>query len=161
MKKPQGGKTANISGGHGEQLVANLIIAEGFKPAPESEYRAVRAACRTQATPQALLREGQFYQQVPMFTSIYGVPFKADFIIVSASQLTVIEVKWQASAGSVDEKLPFWLMTLDALRDVSTALVILGDGQRPGVVPWCRNSADKTAVLANAAEVKRYLKTQR
>lgn len=141
MLKPQGGKTANVSGVQGESLISSMLEAKGY----------VKTANDHDLCP------GQYAAQVKRFLSAYGTTFRADLVARKADGLDVIfEVKMQVSAGSVDEKLPFWLFTLEALES-ETVLCLLGGGQRSCAIQWCKENARRTKVLTTLDEVKRYV----
>jgi len=65
-------------------------------------------------------------------------------------------MKWQVSAGSVDEKLPFWLLTLQQLPvRISSLLVVIGGGSRPGALEWLRTRAGKVMIAGDFQEVQK------
>ena len=57
------------------------------------------------------------------------------------SQRIRIECKWQQSAGSVDEKLPYlYLNTIEAMPEKDIMILIDGDGFKTGAKEWLRNA---------------------
>jgi len=163
--KPQGGTTANASGKTGEQLIVNQLMASGYVEASQEDHHLIRAALLAGVELALLVKPGTYYRQLPAFRSIYGVPFKADFVIapLEPAKPVLVEMKYQSSAGSVDEKLPFWLLSLEALSDkVQPVLVIFGDGCRQGAIEWCHEylRAEKnTRVFSSPKTFAAYAKT--
>jgi len=162
MMKPQGGSTANAAGEAGELIIHNQLIGQGLELAAREEHRQARAMLRSGIGVREATLPGRFYRQLPAFNSIYGVPFKADFIINSThGGIGLIEMKWQVSAGSVDEKLPFWLFTLQELPSpVSPLLVAIGGGIRPGALKWMRTNAKRVLIAGDLQEVRKIIRAK-
>jgi hypothetical protein len=140
--KPQGGSTANVAGSMGELLVRQKLDANGYTMAATDERKLVVKALNAGAKLPLLVTPGRYYLQLPAYKSIYGTQFKADVIAMpfSGDRPWLFEVKFQSTAGSVDEKLPFWLLSLEALaEEVQPVLVIYGDGARERAVSWCHS----------------------
>ena len=157
--KPQGGATANASGSTAELIIRNQLNAQGLILATNEEHRSARALLRVGHDISKVLLPGRFYRQLPAFKSIYGVPFNADFVINSSKGLGLIEMKWQVSAGSVDEKLPFWLLTLQQLpANVTSLFVIVGGGIRPGALDWVRNNSGRVIIAGDFQEVQKTIR---
>lgn len=79
--------------------------------------------------------------QYPIGTGIYGLPIFADFLLAGAPGFPAglaIEVKWQQSPGSVDEKFPYLVHCIQACYPCPTVIVADGGGQRPGALAWLR-----------------------
>ena len=159
MNRPQGGATANAAGALGEQLILNMLVSHGFNEETKAERQASRAMVRAAFDLKDAVLPGIVYRQLPAFNSIFRVPFKADFMIrLNKDQFGLIEMKWQASAGSVDEKLAFWLLTLQELpKNVRPILVVLGDGVRPGALSWLKENQGRVHVACNVQETKRLI----
>jgi hypothetical protein len=160
MIKPQGGATANASGSTGESIIHNFLLAQGIALATKEEHRAARALLSVGYPIGEALLPQRFYRQLPAFNSLYGVSFKADFVI-NSKDIGLIEMKWQVSAGSVDEKLPFWLLTLQQLPpNIIAMLVVIGGGIRPGAMDWIRKNAGKTLIAGDLQEVQKIIRTK-
>lgn len=158
--KPQGGSTANASGSAGELIIKNQLIAQGLSLATHDEHRSARALLRVGHEIDKVILPGKFYRQLPAFKSIFGVPFNADFVINSNKGFGLIEMKWQVSAGSVDEKLPFWLITLQQLpQRVTPLLVVVGGGIRPGALEWLRNKSGNVIIAGDFQEVQKAIRS--
>lgn len=79
--------------------------------------------------------------QYPIGLGIYGLPIFADFFLAGAPHFPTglaIEVKWQQSPGSVDEKFPYLVHCIQACYPCPTVIVADGGGQRPGALQWLR-----------------------
>lgn len=156
--KPQGGATANDLGAHEEERISKWLAALGYQCADGQDRIMIVKALNAGAPVLALVKPGFFYRQLPAYKSIFGVIFKADFVVVpfSNSRPVLIELKSQTSAGSVDEKLPFWLLTLNAVTEqgMDTILAVLGDGARKGALDWCFQNRGKTEMFTSAQGLK-------
>jgi hypothetical protein len=90
-------------------------------------------------------------RQCPVGTSIYGTPVFADFVISGAPTWPrglAIESKWQHAQGSVDEKLPFLVLSIKAGYRVPAIIVADGGGHRPEALRWLRAQVDGQQLLA-------------
>jgi hypothetical protein len=161
--KPPGGRSANILGKMEEDRVAAWLTAQGYQYVGNPDHLSIVKALNAGADMKHLAKPGFFYRQLPAYRSIFGTPFKADFIIrpFSNADLVLIELKSQTSTGSVDEKLPFWLMSLSAIaaQNVTPVLAVLGDGARPGSIQWCRDNKGPVHVFADSRSIKTFLAT--
>lgn len=157
--KPQGGSTANTSGQTGERILNNLLDARGYAMVDKTARDQIIAACRSGFRDADTLEIGHYVVQAPWFKSVYEVPFRADAIVRRADGVLVLfENKWQSSTGSVDEKLPFWLASLDRLGpDVITVLCLLGDGQRRQAIEWCERETKGTHIVSSFAKLKKLI----
>lgn len=54
----------------------------------------------------------------------------------------IIEAKYQATAGSVDEKYPYTVLSLKRL-DAPSILVLEGGGATQSAIDWCMAQADE------------------
>jgi hypothetical protein len=89
-----------------------------------------------------LKRNGCVYEyQVEVCIGIYGTPIIADFRALGISNYPnglIIECKWQAAAGSVDEKYPYLVQNIKQCYPLPTLIVLAGRGYRSGAVGWLR-----------------------
>lgn len=159
VTRPQGGSTANASGATGETFIQNQLVAKGLVLATKEEHHSARALLIGGYSVGEATLPNKFYRQLPAFKSIYKVPFKADFIIKSIDgRIGLIEMKWQVSAGSVDEKLPFWLSTLQNVPEhVSATLVVIGGGVRSGALDWIKNNAGRVNIALSFRDVQKII----
>ncbi len=79
-----------------------------------------------------------FAKQCVIGQSIYGTKRKVDFVLRHPKLWPgglVIQCKWQASSGSVDEKYPYELACINHLS-FPTIIVLDGGGYKPGAKEW-------------------------
>ena len=69
----------------------------------------------------------------------------------------VIQCKWQASPGSVDEKFPFEVLSIQ-LNEFDTIIVLDGGGYSRGAEQWLRGQAGKNKLrhVLSLGEVNRF-----
>lgn len=134
------GRKTNITGTQLERAVQNVLIEKGF------EIVMYRAWIKnTKKYGKELL-----LKNVP-FTTIYNHSGNTEFLLISEKyDLKIrIECKWQQSAGSVDEKLPYlYLNTIEAMPENDIMILIDGDGFKAGAKTWLRNAA-KNKIYTN------------
>lgn len=126
------GKFTNITGNQLEVAVQTVLLGKGF----EIEMYRKWAKNPENYGEELLLKN------VP-FTTIYGHGGNTEFLLVSKKyDLRIrIECKWQQSAGSVDEKLPYlYLNTIEAMPEKDVMILIDGDGFKAGAKVWLRNA---------------------
>ena len=77
----------------------------------------------------------EIFDEVSMGTSILGKPRRVDLLVLGPKREKVLalECKYQDSAGTVDEKIPYALQDLSAMR-VPGAIVYAGTGFSEGVL---------------------------
>jgi hypothetical protein len=162
-QKPDGGVHANTSGRLGEQIIHDHLLARGYQEAEGKDRTSVVLACNAGADPVLLVKPGFFYTQIPAYQSIYKAPFKADFVVApfkAGNRPVLIEMKYQGTSGSVDEKLPFWLLSLEAIAPtMEPVLVVLGDGVRDGALTWCHTTKREVRVLTSTKSLRAYMST--
>ncbi len=126
------GKSANITGNQLEIAVQTVLLNKGFEI---EMYR------KWERNPENYGKE-LLLKNVP-FTTIYGHKGNTEFLLLSKKyNLRIrIECKWQQSAGSVDEKLPYlYLNTIEAMPEKDIMILIDGDGFKKGAKEWLRNA---------------------
>lgn len=121
------GRKANSNGKDFENLIEcklkekGYILWESKKPEPEKWYKT----------------------QVVIGTKPAGGKLRVDFQLSSG---TVIEAKWQSSSGSVEEKLPYAVYSLDGVS--KNAIVILdGGGVTQGMQRHLKEIADSLGTI--------------
>ena len=78
------------------------------------------------------------------FKTIYERDGYTDFLLIDKKldEHIRIEVKWQHTGGSMDEKLPYiYLNAIDAVPEDHYILVIDGAGWKQGAIEWLKESA--------------------
>ena len=132
MKK---GRKTNITGSQLEKAVQTVLLEKGFEIEMYRKWKA-----NTDSYGKELL-----LKNVP-FTTIYGHGGNTEFLLLSEKyNLKIrIECKWQQSAGSVDEKLPYlYLNTIEAMPEKDIMILIDGDGFKPGAKTWLKNAIEQ------------------
>ena len=126
------GRSANITGNQLEIAVQTVLLNKGF----EIEMYRIWYKKPENYGKELLLKN------VP-FETIYGHRGNTEFLLISEKyNLKIrIECKWQQSAGSVDEKLPYlYLNTIEAMPEKDIMILIDGDGFKAGAKTWLRNA---------------------
>jgi hypothetical protein len=112
-----GGTRANDSGRAIEQAIADFLRQQGH---------AVR-------------------RHAPLGTNIYGGGLIADLYL--PDKPLAIEIKWQDSRGSVDEKFPYLAENIRRAYPCPVVVVADGAGIRPGAIEWLRGQVDGRKLL--------------
>lgn len=87
------------------------------------------------------LRGVKVYAEVAIGTSIIGKQRHVDLLVVDpVGKALALECKYQDSSGTVDEKIPYALKDLEALR-MPSAIVYAGSGFSEGVLHLLQSSA--------------------
>jgi hypothetical protein len=131
MVKPQG-SLANASGNTLEQTVKTVFQNKGFQIV---SYRECEKHSDRYGTELLLTN-------VP-YTTIYNHPGHTEFLARSEkySFEIRIECKWQQSAGSVDEKLPYlYLNCIESMPEKYIVIIIDGEGFKRGSKVWLREA---------------------
>ena len=86
-----------------------------------------------------------YARQVESGRNIYGKTRRVDVILYHPRKwpkCLVIQCKWQASGGSVDEKYPFEVLNIQQ-SGYETIMVLDGGGYSSGAAQWLRGQAGK------------------
>lgn len=87
-------------------------------------------------------RKGYRYKREQLIgKSIYGHPLKVDIFtrdMPGFPEGLIVESKWQASSGSVDEKFPYLVENIRHCYPCQTVIVLSGGGYRNGAARWLR-----------------------
>lgn len=116
-----------------------LSTQEALETKPEVEQTAMFRDFTRRPRPARL-----FVAQYAIGQSIYSLPLNADFWVCGAPGLPkglAIEVKWQQSTGSVDEKFPYLVHNIKECYPCPALVIADGGGQRPGALHWMRGQA--------------------
>nr|ARR28440.1 hypothetical protein [Caulerpa okamurae] len=128
------GNIANSSGNVLEQNVISTFKTKGFEVVKYSFWN--KNQNKYGGVPKGLLKN------VP-FESIYGHKGYTEFLLKSKKyNLEIrIECKWQQSAGSVDEKLPYlYLNCVESMLEKDIIIIIDGGGYKEGALKWIKES---------------------
>jgi hypothetical protein len=150
---------AESTGSVAESSVRGVLLGRGYselsvgelnQPAHEHEQT------RMFGGPSQIRPTRFFVAQYPIGLSIYGQPLFADFWVMGVPSQPfglAIEVKWQQSAGSVDEKFPYLVHNIKDCYPCSAVVIADGGGQRPGALQWLRSQAgDNLLAVFSLAE---------
>ena len=134
-----------------EKFVASLLL--------DNDYHHIKPAKTFLAMRE--LGHPIFAQQFTVGESIYKKPRKVDFILYHPElwvDCLVIECKWQASAGSVDEKYPFLVENIE-YGDYPTIVILDGGGYTEAASEWLRSRSgtDKFLYVFNQGEFQRFV----
>ena len=144
---PKASKTGRIL----ETFVASLLEDNGYVPIkPANSFLAMRD-----------LGQPIFAQQFTVGESIYKKPRKVDFILYHPEKWAdclVIECKWQASPGSVDEKYPFLVANIEH-GNYPTIVILDGGGYTEASGEWLREQSgtNKFLNVFNQGEFQRFV----
>lgn len=131
------GARANRRGRTLENAV-NDLLAEEYVQVTTVRFFALRG-----------LRQPIFAKQCPMGRDIYNRHRRVDFILYHPQRwpsCLVIQCKWQASSGSIDEKHPFEVLSIQ-LSEFDTVIVLDGGGYGKGAEAWLKEQAGKNKLL--------------
>jgi hypothetical protein len=93
---------------------------------------------------EGLLLDNVLFKNVP-YESIYGTKCRSEFLLRYHGRDIRIECKYQESAGSVDEKLPYLMMNFTQKVDEEETIIIThGEGFRDGAINWLRETCKDT-----------------
>ncbi len=91
------------------------------------------------------------------FTTIYKHSGHTEFLLVSKKYNihTRIECKWQQSAGSVDEKLPYlYLNAIEQMPEEDIIILIDGKGWKPGAIQWLKDAIREKKYVVGITKTK-------
>ncbi len=128
-------RTGNRTGRSLERSVAEIIEIAGYRLVERST---LFWAMREVAQPI-------YAAQVETGHDIYGKRRRVDFVLYHPQRwpgCLVIQCKWQASRGSVDEKYPYEVLNIQ-MGEYPTIIVLDGSGYSPGSATWLRGQQGK------------------
>ena len=126
----QGGKTANYTGNVLEKFVQDRLNERGYTFVPREKFE-----------PAKHIGQPIYTKQFFVGLSIYENNLFADFVLYHPQKhpnCLIIEVKWQQSAGSVDEKYPYLILNINMKHPYETVLLLDGGGYTKGAEKWVR-----------------------
>lgn len=95
------------------------------------------------------LEQPIYAYQCEIGLDIYGKNRRVDFILYHPQKwpdCLVLQCKWQASPGSVDQKYPFEVLSIQ-LNEFKTIIVLDGGGYSKGAELWLKSQVDKNKLL--------------
>ena len=101
-----------------------------------------------------------YAQQVEIGRDIYGKNRRVDILLFNPHKHPnglVIQCKWQASSGSVEEKYPYEVLSI-AQGEFDTIIVLDGGGYTAGAEQWLRSQAGQNRLrhVFNQGEFQRF-----
>ncbi len=135
---------------HGKILPGALEEIFGLLKIPvmsEAEYRLA------QVQPPVVAVKGV------RFTNIYGYYGTTDFVLRDSVRGIEIRFwcKWQETAGTVDEKLPYLVANLKRFPEKEVIFLAGGDGWRYGALDWLKAKTKRYARHVNGVKQKAYV----
>ncbi|MBD0864771.1 MAG: hypothetical protein GDA36_03735 [Rhodobacteraceae bacterium] len=131
------------------EMAVNNLLSEEYENAPQDRFFALRS-----------LNQPIFAEQCYAGRDIYGKNRRVDFILYHPTRwpdCLVIQCKWQASSGSVEEKYPFEVLSIQKSA-LKTIIVLDGEGYSDGAKQWLMNEAGKNKLLyvLSLAEITKF-----
>lgn len=126
----QQGANANYTGNVLEQIVITRLRSSGYTEIKNENY---------------LKMEKYYIPQYKICNGIYGTPLKTDVLIfneIKYPNKLAIEMKWQQTSGSVDEKYPYVVENIKTMFPCPVIIVIDGGGYKPGALNWLKMQVD-------------------
>ena len=131
---PPGGTLANKSGRRLEAFVSEILSERGYE---QVEARAF--------SPMCLMEQPIFSTQFETGQDVYGKRRRVDIILYHPRlhpNCLVIQCKWQASSGSVEQKYPYEVLCIEQDK-YDTIILLDGGGYTDGAKQWLMNQAGK------------------
>lgn len=138
-KKVTGGTLANNRGRELESRVAALLEDSGYENVHPPEI----------VFPMRIMDQPIYAKQVEIGRDIYGKVRRCDLLVYNSRVWPdglVIQCKWQASSGSVEEKYPFEVLNIQK-DEYPTIIVLDGGGYSKGSENWLKGQAGKNRLL--------------
>lgn len=132
------GQRAQRTGKNLEEFVDGWLKDVGYELATPENFFKLRE-----------LRQPIFSRQCEIGNDIYGKRRRVDFILYHPQRwpsCLVIQCKWQASPGTVDEKYPFEVLSIK-MNEYKTIIVLDGGGYSKGAEQWLKAQAGKDKLL--------------
>lgn len=129
-----GGTKANLAGNRLEEFVASKLDELGYEFVERRLFFPARE-----------LEQPIYTMQLETGKDIYGKTRRVDVILYHPElwpDCLVIQCKWQASRGSVDQKYPFEVLSIQQ-DEFDTILLLDGGGYAQGAKQWLLNQTGK------------------
>ncbi len=127
--------SANRTGSRLEQFVDGLLEDAGYEAIwPPALFFAMRE-----------MEQPIYTKQCEVGRDIYGKKRRVDFLLYHPRkwpQSLVIQCKWQASSGSVEEKYPFEVLSIQQ-GGYPAIILLAGGGYSKGAEQWLKGQAGK------------------
>ena len=130
---------ANRSGRRLEEFIADVLNERGYLFVPPIRFFPARE-----------LAQPIYTRQCEIGKDIYGKKRRVDAILYHPRlypECLVIQCKWQASGGSVEEKYPFEVLSI-AQNQFDTIIILDGGGYSSGARQWLINQSRQEPAAA-------------
>ena len=129
------GAQANLNGKVFEDMLVPIFKANGFEVFYESEFK--------KKFPDGKVDFDRYILKNASYVTIYNESGKTEFVIVAGTRRVRVETKYQASAGSVDEKYPYMLLNgIYQYPENEVIFVVDGGGYKAGAREWLQQHID-------------------
>jgi len=135
--------------GHTLEKAIKDLLSEEYQQVSPARFFALRE-----------LHQAIFAEQCTIGKDLYGKNRRIDFILYHPQRwpdCLVIQCKWQASAGSVEEKYPFEVLSIQR-NEFETIIVLDGGGYSNGSEMWLKGQAGKNRLryVLSLGELNRF-----
>lgn len=144
------GAQANLNGKTGEDVLVPIFENAGYTVVLWGEYKKPKRKAELDELDRLVIKQYPYH-------SIYDHNGKTEFLLINRpmDRRIRIEVKWQQSAGSVDEKFPYlWLNCVYSFEEQEIVLIVDGGGYKPGAREWLVRQAKERWLLDGQADKK-------
>lgn len=148
---------AEATGSLAEATIRSVLAKRGYEEMSAHEYSEAEPLAEQTAMFRDFARRPRpprlFVAQYPIGQSIYGLPLFADFLVCGAPGYPAglaLEVKWQQSTGSVDEKFPYLVLNIQQCYPCPAIVIADGGGQRPGALQWLRSQVSEHLIAVHS-----------
>lgn len=142
--------SANSRGKDQERAIKGILEEAGYEYISKNQFVAMKS-----------LEQPIYSEQFEIGYDMFGKNRRCDFILYHPRKLPnclVLESKWQSSTGSIDEKFPFLVMSIQ-LNEYQTIVIVDGGGFSPKSIAWLKNQAGKNQLkhVFDKGEFQRYV----
>ena len=135
------GTLANLTGKTLEGFVRQSLLSSG--------YSEIVAGKNDAFLTRENLTGRHFATQAVVGSTIYDQEREVDVLVINNllfPKALVIECKWQQSPGSVDEKFPFFALSIKQSK-VPTVVILDGGGYKASAMEWLKTQAGPRRAL--------------
>lgn len=134
------GSKANTNGSSLENMVYQYLENKGYQYVKDMKIDDQKIG---------LIKKLMYSKHYKIGNSIYNRPLYTDVIIYHPEKypkFLAIEIKWQQSGGSVDEKYPYLVQNIKERFPCDALIILDGGGYKPGALEWLKNQTDMKLV---------------
>ena len=131
------GAQANLNGKVFEEMMIPIFKSNGFEIFTESQVK------KSKKIQKHLTKINKYVIKNASYITIYNEGGRTEFLIIYKERKIRVEAKYQASAGSVDEKYPYMLLNgIYKYPENEVIFVVDGGGYKPGAIDWLKTQID-------------------